>query len=712
MALVLRSVKGSKLNIPEMDGNLLYLVSTLSASLIQVTGSSFSAPNTSITGAYFKGNGSALTNVAAAGSNTHIQYNNSGVLGAEAAFAYNASTNTLTVDNIVAADLQIDKAIDTSNGYLLDGSNLTSVNWKNRTLRYTGGTTAVDWTTDNRLILSGSQMAMKGLANTVQANLLSIDLNTGRLYYMPTSSIVTSTSSLLITASAASNDITFTKGDGSTFNITIDTGSGGGGGTPSGPLYSIQFNSASIFSGSQYFIFNNDSSSLQQGYQVTASGLYSHAEGSSSIASNISSHAEGFLTTVGVYGYLVTSATYDSGNNNTIVVLDSIYGDVTTPNANFILIRTNNNIWTTLSNGGNSYAYDGTNTRITIPGIATTFISSNSVIYLSNSGGTSLQYQPLNANQLSNAIYSHAEGRSTYTLGIASHAEGFRTMAIGDYSHAEGNSTRATSIYAHSEGNSTRASGSYSHAEGYGTVSSGQHSHAEGSNTWAAGPSSHAEGNATVSWAQYSHAEGYGTVTSGSWSHAEGNSTTTLNSYSHAEGVLTIASGSYSHAEGDNTTTIGQASHAEGLGTIAQGNNSHAEGQLTLAQGNQSHAEGFFTTASGQYSHAEGYSTQAIGEASHAEGLGTVAEANYQTVVGQYNDYASNTSPFVVGYGTDDSNRANAFEVTTNSSIIVATQSAAPGWTGKEGEMVPVKNGGNYYIYVYIGGAWKSASLA
>jgi hypothetical protein len=48
-----------------------------------------------------------------------------------------------------------------------------------------------------------------------------------------TSSYITeiiSTSSLLTTASVSSNTITFTKGDDSTFDVTVDTGSGGGGG--------------------------------------------------------------------------------------------------------------------------------------------------------------------------------------------------------------------------------------------------------------------------------------------------------------------------------------------------------------------------------------------------------------------------------------------------------------------------------------------------
>jgi len=44
------------------------------------------------------------------------------------------------------------------------------------------------------------------------------------------------TGSLLLTASAVLNDITFTKGDGSTFVVTVDTGSGGGGSVDTGSL--------------------------------------------------------------------------------------------------------------------------------------------------------------------------------------------------------------------------------------------------------------------------------------------------------------------------------------------------------------------------------------------------------------------------------------------------------------------------------------------
>jgi hypothetical protein len=54
----------------------------------------------------------------------------------------------------------------------------------------------------------------------------------------------TDTGSLLMTASVSSNVITFTKGNGTTFPITVDTGSGGGGGS------TFPYTGSAIISGS------------------------------------------------------------------------------------------------------------------------------------------------------------------------------------------------------------------------------------------------------------------------------------------------------------------------------------------------------------------------------------------------------------------------------------------------------------------------------
>lgn len=199
----------------------------------------------------------------------------------------------------------------------------------------------------------------------------------------------------------------------------------------------------------------------------------------------------------------------------------------------------------------------------------------------------------------------------------------------------------------------------------------------------ATGANSHAEGIYTTASGDYSHAEGGSTTASGVDSHAEGESTTASGDYSHAEGVEATASGDYSHAEGIHTTASGDGSHAEGEDTIASNINSHAEGYSTIASGDSSHAEGYGTTASGDSSHAEGEGTRAYGYSSHAAGCYTTAD-NCQYVIGKYNsprnpiasvdtvynvsDTVSTTYPalFIVGNGTDDTSRSNAFTVYAN----------------------------------------------
>jgi len=249
-------------------------------------------------------------------------------------------------------------------------------------------------------------------------------------------------------------------------------------------------------------------------------------------------------------------------------------------------------------------------------------------------------------------------------------------------SFSVGRNNRASGTASLTVGLSNTASGNYSYAQGTTNLASGLYSHAEGSNTQATNTSAHAEGS--------------GSSALGIGSHAEGAYTLALNNGSHAEGYFTTASGTYSHTEGEST--------------LANGNGAHAEGYLTIAQGALSHAEGRSTISIGNSSHAEGEGTIALGFASHTEGLFTVASGSYQTVVGEYNALGDTTSYFIVGGGTSGT-RKDAFKVTNSSSIVVATQSTAPSWTGVEGEMVPYVSGGVYRLYAYLGGAWRSSSF-
>ena len=78
--------------------------------------------------------------------------------------------------------------------------------------------------------------------------------------------------------------------------------------------------------------------------------------------------------------------------------------------------------------------------------------------------------------------------------------------------------------------------------------------------------------------------------------------------------------------------------------------------------------------ASGFYSHAEGNSTIATGDNSHSSGYNTIAYNDNMTAIGQYNISGNKSDNdekiFVVGNGSDENNRSDAFVVKDNGVII------------------------------------------
>jgi hypothetical protein len=185
------------------------------------------------------------------------------------------------------------------------------------------------------------------------------------------------------------------------------------------------------------------------------------------------------------------------------------------------------------------------------------------------------------------------------------------------------------------------------------------------------------------------------------------------NNFSHAEGQANQATGYISHAEGLNNFAVSVASHAEGIRTLALGSGSHAEGYATTSSGESSHAEGSGSLSSGPHSHAEGILTSTLGTGSHAEGWGTIASGSFQHTQGRYNTHGDTTSLLIVGNGVDDNTRKDAFKVRMSGSIVLpTTQSAAPTWTGTNGEIVPATVGGVHRLYMWMAGAWRSSSFS
>lgn len=80
-----------------------------------------------------------------------------------------------------------------------------------------------------------------------------------------------------------------------------------------------------------------------------------------------------------------------------------------------------------------------------------------------------------------------------------------------------------------------------------------------------------------------------------------------------------------------------------------------------------------FTDAAGEAAHAEGRGAYATGNYSHAGGEYTIADQESQTAIGKYNDNTTATSAlFVVGNGTSDTDRKNAFAVNKDGSATLA----------------------------------------
>ena len=120
----------------------------------------------------------------------------------------------------------------------------------------------------------------------------------------------------------------------------------------------------------------------------------------------------------------------------------------------------------------------------------------------------------------------------------------------------------------------------------------------------------------------------------GNLSMAEGMQVTASGFCSHAEGDLSIAKGKYSHTEGYRTTAEQDASHAEGWYTEASGFYSHAENLHTTASGSGSHAEGYYTEAIGTYAHAQNYYTIAASEKQTAIGKYNTPDMITDTFIG------------------------------------------------------------------------------
>ena len=123
--------------------------------------------------------------------------------------------------------------------------------------------------------------------------------------------------------------------------------------------------------------------------------------------------------------------------------------------------------------------------------------------------------------------------------------------------------------------------------------------------------------------------------------------------------------------------------NSAGTYSVAMGYSTSASATACTAMGNN-------TTASGSISTAMGDGTTASGSFSTAMGAGTTASDYGSTVIGQYNSSGSSVTnsafffntantAFVIGNGTDSSNKSDAFKVMFNGDATVSNDLTVSG---------------------------------
>lgn len=188
----------------------------------------------------------------------------------------------------------------------------------------------------------------------------------------------------------------------------------------------------------------------------------------------------------------------------------------------------------------------------------------------------------------------------------------------------------------------------------------GSYSTAFGRNTRAAGESSSALGDSSRAIGLRSTAIGYDNLSSAAYSMSFGVRSSATGQFSRSIGYYASAPGMYS-------TAIGTASTASGTRSVAIGDSVQSAGFSSFASGNKTRAIGSYSTAIGRESVSNGPISGAIG-------FGTKSNAYAQVSIGAYNDtlvpvqtgWIAGHPLFVVGNGTGDSGRSNAYAMYNN----------------------------------------------
>jgi len=291
---------------------------------------------------------------------------------------------------------------------------------------------------------------------------------------------------------------------------------------------------------------------------------------------------------------------------------------------------------------------------------------SNAFVFGSTSAALGKSSFVLGVNDTAYSISSMALGYNTKAIGVASLSMGAYTKAVDTLDVAMGYITVASGGGSTAMGWKSKARGGASLAMGDSTIADGEASLAMGSHTLASGLSSTAMGIATEASGDYSTSMGDSTLASGFASTAMGYQT-------EAHGFNTIAMGDNTVAWGDASVAMGSNTHANGQFSLAIGNMSVADNDASVAIGDQTTANGLASWSAGTHTIADGDASTAFGFYTHAVSAGSFVLGGYNEIFSDNNPYNPQNALFIIGNGSDESNRHNAFTVLKSGSIGINT---------------------------------------
>lgn len=355
---------------------------------------------------------------------------------------------------------------------------------------------------------------------------------------------------------------------------------------------------------------------------------------------------------------LTTQTAYNAKGSATKVpqITTNTLGQVTGITEVNIAQPTVNNATLTIQKNGTNVATFGANAssnvtaNITVPTVTDTYSASSS--------------DAMSGKAVASALSSFSGGPknikdgdgtgSVYTSGA--------NKPTANYTFAEGSGTQALDMYSHAEGCRTISNGEASHTEGYGgfltaldtTIHTPYNSTNKSIIIKRAVEAPYVKDivdNYIIAGQAYLSADG---------SAQQANKIKEIDVF-YGDDARTIVYFESVPSSSITSLTVNAQVLLILLGSLASGQGAHAEGHSTVAFDQGAHAEGDSTLAAGRYSHAEGYSTIASGRGVHAEGYSTVALWNYQHVQGKYNKVVDNNYADIIGNGSSEINRSNAY---------------------------------------------------